>query len=654
MREVLFLRGVTDGETAMKLYNIRGGLAGKILRVDLSRGKMWTEDTTVYGKRFLAGRAVNSFILLNEMRPETKWSDPENMLIFGVGFLVGTMAPGACRVSIETKNPYTSGKGSANFGGHFGPELKYAGFDHVVITGKAKSPVYLWIHDGEAELREAECVWGRTTYETEEILQKELGDDRIEVAAIGPAGENLVRSACVVSDLAKVAGGSGAGCVMGGKNLKALVVRGHGSIRVADSARFMKAVDDSFAKINSSPNTPGWRKGIIEAYCFPESPLWDLAAEMVRNGQVGNWPMEKRIKLAGKDTGVPKYKKNVIACFNCPIGCNPYFEIEEGKYKGTKGIGYWINSAFYTARFDVDDPAASLKFHLMLNQLGLDGDTTSTVLSWAFECYEKGLITKDDTDGLELEWGNADAMIQMEENLAYRRGFGDFLADGVKEAARKLGKGSEEFAIQVKGQDSCDPFRIQKGWGLGCSTSPNGPRHLRGAVGTMKHSGPKDLPRNTTEYKNQPEAVFWELRAKEIEDMTGLCNYMGTYSGARALEPADYAELTSSAMGIEISEEEFMRLGQRTYNLEKAFNTIHAGFTREDDYPPRRYMEEPVNSGPYAGYKCDKEKWDEMLDRFYELHGWDIKTGLQTRKCLKELGLEDVAVKLEKMGKLID
>lgn len=638
----------------MKSYEILGALAGKILRVDLSREKIWTEDTEVYAKRFLGGRAINSFILLNEMAPETNWSDPENMLIFGAGCLVGTMAPAANRVSIDTKNAYSNGKGSTNFGGHFGPELKYAGFDHVVITGKAEKPVYLWIHDGEAEILDAECVWGKTTYETEDILQRELGDSRIEVAAIGPAGENLVRGACVVSDLAKAAGGAGAGCVMGGKNLKALAVRGHGSISVADPARFMTAVDDSFAKINSSPNTPGWRKGIIEAYCFPESPLWDLAAEMIRNGQIGNWPMEKRINLAGKDTGVPKYKKNVTACFNCPIGCMPLFEIKEGKYKGTKGIGYWINSAFYTARFDVDDPAASLKFHMLLNQLGLDGDMASTVLSWAFECYEKGLLTKEDTDGLELEWGNEDAMVRMVETLAYRKGFGNFLADGVKEAARKLGKGSEEFAIHVKGQDSCDPFRIQKGWGLGCSTSPCSPRHLRGAVGTIKHSGPKDLPRNTTEYKNQPEAVFWQLKAKEIEDMTGLCNYMGSYSGARALEPADYAELTSAAMGIEISEDEFMRLGQKTYNLEKAFNTIHAGFTREDDYPPRRYMEEPINEGPYAGFKCDRDKWDEMLDRFYELHGWDIKTGLQTRKCLKDLELEDIAVKLEKMGKLID
>ncbi|MFC1861170.1 aldehyde ferredoxin oxidoreductase family protein [Chloroflexota bacterium] len=636
----------------MRIDNINGGLAGKILRVNLSNKEIWTEDTNEYAKRFIGGRGINSYILLNEMSPQTRWSDPENMLIFGVGCLVGTLAPGACRVSIDTKSAFCDGKGSANFGGHFGPELKYTGFDHVVITGSSRIPVYLWITDGDVELRDASSVWGRTTDETEKILQKELFDEKIEIASIGPAGENLVRGSCVVGDLAKVAGGSGVGCVMGSKKLKALVARGHGSIKVAEPKRFINAANSAFAKIKSSPTSESWRKGIMESYYFPESKLWDVC-DAIKNGQEAFWPIEKRVRLAGKITGVPKYKKNVVSCFSCPIGCIPFFEIDDGKYKGSKGMGYWITSANHSIKLDIDDPASSLKFHFLTNQLGLDGDMATTVIAWAFECYEKGLLTEADTDGLELEWGNEEATIKMVEKLAYRKGIGDFLADGVREASRKLGKGSEEFALYMKGQDTADHYRIQKGWGFGCSTSPVGGRHLRGAVGTVQHSGPKDLPRSTNEYTNQPEAVFWELRAKEIEDMTGLCNMMGTYTGARALEPSDYAELTNSALGIELSEEEFMFLGRSTYNLEKAFNTIHADFTRQDDYPPKRYMEEPIKSGPYAGYKCDKEKWDEMLDKFYELQGWDKNTSWQTYKCLIELGLEDIANKLEKAGKLI-
>jgi aldehyde:ferredoxin oxidoreductase len=636
----------------LNIGRINGGIAGRILRVDLSSKRISTEDTEKYAKRFIGGRAINSIILLNEMDPKAKWSDPENMLVFGVGCLVGTLVPGACRVSIDTKNVFNNGKGSANFGGDFGPELKYAGFDHVVITGKAESPVYLWIHDGKAELRDANSVWGRTTYETEEILQRELGDDRIKVASIGPAGENLVRGSCIIGDCAKTAGGSGVGCVMGSKKLKALAVRGHGSIRVAQPERFHAAVDTALRKIENSPSSALWRKGIIESIYQPESKSWDFSV-IVRNGQDEYWPVEKRRKLVGKNEGVPKYFKKFTACFGCPIGCMPFIEIGDGKYKGTKGTGYWINSCWYSERLDVDDPEASIKFHILANQLGLDGDMASVVLSWAFECYERGLLTKAETDGLELKWGNENAMIKMVEKLAYREGIGDFLADGVKEASRKLGKGSERFAIHMKGQDSADPYRIRKGWGFGLATSPVAGRHLRGAVSSPEVSGPRNIAFSPTEYKNIPEAVFWQAQAKETEDMIGVCVYMGSLAGAHALELSDYTELVNSSMGIDLTEEELMLMARRSYNLEKAFNTIHTDFERKDDFPPERYMEEPVKSGPYAGHKCDKDKWDEMLDKFYELHGWDIRTSFQTRKCLMELSMEDVAKKLEGVGKLI-
>ena len=630
---------------------INGSLAGKILRVDLSSKRIATENTEKYARRFLGGRAINSFILLNEMNPKTKWSDPENMLIFGIGCLVGTLAPGACRVSVDTKNVFNNGKGSANFGGHFGPELKYAGFDHVVITGKSGKPVYLWINDGHAELRDADSIWGKTTYETEAILRQELADDRIEIASIGPAGENLVRGSAIISDCGKAAGGSGVGCVMGSKKLKAIAVRGHGSVKVAEPNRFMEAVNRALAKVEASPSSEGHRKGNVEGRFYPESPAWDFYP-LPRNGQDEYWPLDKRISLVGIESGVPHYKKRMTSCFACPIACMPFFEIADGRYQGTKGIGYWINSAWYSVRLDVTDPAASLKFHLLSNQLGLDSDMAAVVLSWAFECYQRGLLTKEDTDGLVLEWGNGDVMLRILEKLAFREGIGDLLADGVKEASRKLGKGSDAFAIHMKGQDSVDPYRVVKGFGFGVATSLVAGRHLRGAVITPTISGPRNLEWSPHEIKNIPEAVFWQSQTKEIEDMTGLCVYVGTWSGAHALEVSDYAELISSALGVELAEEELMLIGKQGINLEKAFNTVHAGFTRKDDYPPRRYMDEAVKSGPYAGARCDQKEWDTMLDRFYELHGWNKQNSWQTKKCLMELGLEDVAQKLEKAGKL--
>jgi len=494
----------------------RGGMAGKILRVDLGGNKISIENSAGYAERFIGGRAINTYIMLKEIAKGTAWNDPENLLIFGVGCLVGTLAPAACRVSIDTLNPYNNGKGSANLGGHFGPELKYAGFDHVVIKGIAERPVYLWIHDGTAEIRNAGSLWGKTTYETEEILKEELDDKNIRVASIGPAGENQVKGSCIVADMSKVAGGSGVGCVMGVKNLKALAVRGHGFVSVVHPERFLDAAGASFNRIISSNNSKAFRTGIIKAMFSPDSPIWDVAGDIIRNGQVAYWPVEKRKNLVDKETGVPKYHKKFTACFNCPMGCIPFSEITDGRYKGTEGMGYWINSAQYTTRFDVDDPGASLKYHLLSNQLGLDGDNSTVVLSWAFECFQKGYINIEDTDGLELNWGDADAMLEMLKRLAYRQGIGNLLAEGVKHAAQQLGKGSEQFAIHVKGQDSFDSYRVSKGWALGLSISPVAGRHLRGAVNGSGASDSKYNAPPPIQCDGQPEAVFWESMAKEI------------------------------------------------------------------------------------------------------------------------------------------
>ena len=632
---------------------IRGGIAGKILRVNLTTGEISTEDTEKYAKRFISGRAVNSLILFNEVDPRTKWSDPENLLLFGVGVLEGTPAPGCCRISIDTINVFTNGKGSANCGGNFGPELKYAGFDNIVITGKSKKPVYLWVCDGKAELRDACSIWGKTTFETEEILQRELGDEAIEVAAIGPAGENTVRGAMIIIDCSKVAGGSGVGCVMGDKKLKAIAVRGHGSVKVARPKQFMQALDIALKKIQDSPFTASWREGIIEGMYLPEhTKSWD-AWTTARGGQDDCWPIEKQRELTGLGTGVPKYKKNTVACFCCPVGCMPLYEVPSGKYQA-KGIGYWINSAWYSMRFDVSNPEASLKYQNMLALYGMDGDNATVVLAWAFECYEKGLITKEDTGGLELKWGDADAMIEMLRRLVFREGIGDFLADGVKIASEKLGKGSEYLATHMKGQDTLDPYRIAKGWGLGIVTSPVGGRHLRGSVGGGEFFGPKGVDFSIDQYDDQPPMVFWQCQAKETEDMTGMCNYMSSYVKPYALEPSDIAAMVSAAMGINLTDDELMLIGRRSYNLEKAFNTIRTDFDRKDDLPPKRYREEPVKAGPFKGYKADEDKYNEMLDSFYELHGWNKKTGLQTRKGLVDLGLEDVAEALARKGKLIE
>ena len=638
----------------MTRSEIRGGLAGKILWVDLNNGDIWTEPTTRYAVSWIGGRAVNSAILLEHVNQGVRWHDPENPLIFGAGALVGTSV-GANRMSVDTINVFTNGKGSANVGGHFAAELKYSGFDHVVITGKADTPVYLSIHDGKVNIRPAAHLWGMTTYETEDTLKAEVADTNVRVACIGPAGENLVPGSIILVDRAKAAGGSGVGCVMGDKKLKAIAVRGTGSIRVADSEAFIQATDIAVEKVRNSPTARKmWQHTLAGVYAAdPNSATWDFLM-LVRNGQDDCWDVEKRKRIMNPDTGVPKYRKKVLACHNCPIGCMAFNEIEDGEYGGTKGEGFWVNTLMLASWLDIPEPEPIIKAWLLMNELGLDGDFATGMIAWAFECFEKGILDKGQTDGLELKWGNGSALVALLPKLAYRQGIGGLLAMGPIDAPRKIGKGSDYFAMHMKGQPTLEPFRAAKGWALGVATSPVAGRHLRGTVLLGSRFGPKDVDFDAHVYQGQAAHVFWQGLAKEIEDITGICVYVGTWSGAYALEISDYTALVNSVMGLSLSEEDLMHIGRKSRNLEKAFNTIHTRLSRKDDMPPKRYVEEPIKSGPYKGYRADLDQWESMLDEYYELHGWDKATGLQTRKGLTALGMEDVANRLAKAGKLIE
>lgn len=624
------------------------GYAGRILRVDLTEERITEEPTMRYAERYVGGRGVNARVLFDELSPSTMPLDPENMLLFGVGPLVGTLSPFCSRVSIDTKSTFTGGVGSANCGGHFGAEMKYAGYDSLVITGRAENPVYLWLSDGEAELVDAGGLWGKTTWDTERAIRSSRNDNEVRVIGIGPAGENQVKSACILSDRAKAAGGSGVGAVMGSKNLKAVAARGSLPVTVAEPERFIEAVDAARKKIEQFPKAKLYRKdgyyGVESVY---GSPAWEAGFRPVRNGQDDYWDPEKIKRVAG-DTIKP-YRKKILACFGCPVGCMPWMVVPDGPYK-VEGEGWWNNSSnSFCTRVDCDNPEAAIKAHLLTNQLGLDGDNASVVIGWAFECYEKGLLTKKDTDGLELTWGNHDAVITLLEKLAYREGFGGFLADGVKTAAERLGGGSEEFAVHIKGQDSVDGIRVSKGWGFGVVTSPAAGRHLRGAIHSFS-------PERFLSYDDVPWRVYMQEQYKAILDMTGTCLYnnglLSWETEASGHAAHHFAELTSSLTGMDLDVERFMRIGLQVHNLEKAFNTLHGGFTRRDDYPPKRYWEEPVKSGPYAGEHIDHEEWERMLDEYYGLHGWDPGTGWQTKETLVSLGLTDVADRLEAAERL--
>ncbi len=622
----------------------KGVHAGRIAHVDLGSGEIRYQPTGDYAGRWIGGRPLNTALVWDSLSPGVTWDDPRNVLAFGAGLLCGTLAPGAARVTVDSKNAFNDGIGSANVGGFFGAELKFAGFDHLVISGQASRPVYLWVSNDGIEIRDADFLWGETTWETEHRIRSRLGDERIRVAAIGPAGENRVRSACIICDRGCAAGGSGCGAVMGSKYLKAVAVRGKGAVAVARPEEFMAAVSAIMGKINRWNQIGSIRKmGFYGAMGGRlESPAWDWGYRPVRNGQDEYWAKDKVATIC--EDKMRAYRKGTVACFSCPVSCKPWLHIPEGEF-AIEGEGWWNNSAnSYCTKFDNTNLESAIFSHYLTNQLGLDGDDSAQAISWAFECYERGLLTRADTDGLELNWGNYASMVAMLGKLARREGFGDFLADGALRAAQRLGRGSEQFVVAVKGQDSLDGVRINKGWGFGVIMSPVAGRHLRGSLGPFWQGG----EHRVNSYTDVPRRLLQGQKEKAVQDLLGYCSYV------YGVTLDDWVPLAAAALGRDIGADDLLSVGLQAHNLEKAFNTLHTGFDRKDDYPCRRFYDEPVASGPFKGERLDHGAWDAMLDEHYQLHQWDVATGLQTRSGLVAIGMADVADRLAAHGRLVE
>ena len=632
---------------------------GKILRVDLTSGQMWTEPTRKYSPKFLGGRGIDNWILYSEVRPSVTPFEPANRLIFGTGVLVGTLAPGASRHTVDAKSPMTGGIGSANSCGHFSAELKFAGYDHIVFQGRSRRPAYLWIDDSRVNLMDGSHIWGKTTYETDDIVKEELGDDEIQIACIGPAGENLVRSACVMTNRARAAGRCGLGAVMGSKNLKAVAVRGSGSIEVAYPERFMEGVNKAWERLRISEAATIRRKW--GTYRTPDlyNERGHLGARYFQDDYVS-----PRI-IQNVDPAIFKrdYEVRRLGYSCCPIGCSHFYRVTDGPYGGVACEGFEVNDLLnFIARFEIDYPPAIIGLHSLCSEYGLDQDNASGAIGWAFECYQRGIITDADTDGLRLDWGDHRAVAELLRKVAYREGLGGLLAEGAKRAAEAIGRGSDKFAIHVKGQDSIESMRGSgRAWALGCVVSTRGGTHTRGANLVEGMRVPSDVCQRIwgiskldgpLSYENKARLVVYYERLQAILDSLGVCMFCSNWAGPDLLDHDDLAELYSAATGTKINGEELMVVGERIHNIEKAFNVLHAGFTRSDDQPPKRFMEEPIGSGPLKGEKLTKEGWDKMLDEYYELHDWDKATGWQSRTCLEDLDLKSVADDLGKAGRL--
>jgi len=628
------------------------GWMGAILRVDLTSGKIEKEPLSNRLRlNYLGGRGINSRILYDSVGPGVDALSPENTLIFGTGTVVGTIAPSAGRITVTAKSPLTGILGDGNSGGHFSVEMKRAGYDHIVFTGKAERPVYLWIENDHVELRPAEHLWGKTTSETDEEIHRELGDPMVKIAAIGPGGENLVKYASVIFETCHAVGRTGMGAVMGSKNLKAVAVRGTRGVPVAHPEAFMRLSRNLHERIINSPVYKG-----LAYYGTPyfTAGMYRSGWLAIKNAQTNEWPdvLKLEHRVLKRD-----YFVKILACTACPRHCNQAWVVREGPYAGARGakIEYGAIAPFGAGCL-ISDFSAIAKMNSLCDDYGLDlielGITLNTVMEW----YERGLITKDDTDGIDLSWGNAEGVIEVIHKVASREGFGNLLAEGPLRAAEQIGRGADKYiALHSKGMTyGIDDIRAMKGYALNIATSTRGADHLRGMPGLEmipQASTPELLEKRfgTTEagiassYKKAPLVVYTQNLCT-LTDCLELCKYNTEFQG-ETINIEDLASLFSLATGVEMDEKAMSTAAERIYAVERAF-LVREGMTRKDDVVGGKWGSEPIVGGPSAGERIDPDKFDKLLDEYYQLRGWD-SMGIPTASTLSALGLEDIAEEIK-------
>lgn len=605
-------------------------------RVNLSTGKIFAYrfDESLESM-FLGGRGVNSALLYDEVAAGTDPFSPENRLIFGTGPLTGTLSPGSGRFTITSKSPLTGIHGDSNAGGFWGPELRFAGYDHLIIEGRANKPVYLWIDDGMIEILDAAHLWGKTTWETDLIIKEELDDPSIQVACIGPAGENLVRYACIINNLWRAAGRTGMGAVMGSKNLKAVAVRGTGTVFTAKPDELKEYVKELNDLLLSDPSYSLWSKYGTPGLINPANMLGILVTENDRRST-----FEDAEKISG-ETFCEKYAVKSHACFSCPVHCGHYYVADNSKIIAGGGPQF-AALANLGSRCCNSDLASILEMNTLCNQLGIDVCSAGVSLSFSMECFERKIISKFDTNGIELDWGNSESMILLIEKISRREGFGNILAEGAWRASQIIGNNSHKYAMTIKGADSPDyDPRALKGWGLAYAVSTRGGDHLRALpalelVNTPHEYEKLGLPAagDRFSYTNKAILVKWHEDVRAVADSLEICKFL---TRTTLLSPEYLAKLFELVTGASVTAGELLRSGERIINIERMF-CMREGISRIHDTLPERYMKEPLPDGPGKGETISIEK---TLDEYYTERGWDIITGNPTERKLDDLGLKE-------------
>lgn len=616
-----------------KLY----GYAGHILRINLTdktikKEKLSTQDA----KNYLGGRGFNAQRVYQEVKQGTDPLGPDNKLMFSTGPLVGTMFPTASRFNVSAKSPQTGIFGDSNAGGHFAPEMKFAGYDQIIIKGKSSDPIYIHIKDEMVYFKDATQLTLKTVYEKDRLIKKDLNDPYVQTVTMGPAAENGVKYGSLFANQVRAASRTGLGTVMASKNLKGLAVRGTGIIEVAEPESFKELVLQLEKEIREHEQYEGRRLMGTTRILMLANKAGFLPT---RNYTAGTF--EHASKVSGEKLAA-EYNVKSRGCFACTIPCSRIYTVKQGQHKGLHGEGPEYESlGSFSSRLGNSDIEVALKANDMCNQLGLDILTVAGCIGWAMEMYEAGELTKEETGGLELNWGNGEAMLTLIQQIADRKGFGDIFAEGSLAAAEKLGKGHER-TIQVKGMDliMADP-RGLKGFGLGYMVSSRGGDHLRSEpfieltddpeIGKKMFGVPESTLRRADKGKGKLIHYFedWCAVIDALEPCKNIMQNM-------MLLPFDRAATAMTiTTGIKITPQEIQEAGTRIINLERMFG-VREGITRKDDDLPRRFKETPLIEGDSSGTVVNT---DLMLDEYYAERGWNQLTGHPTPETLNKLGL---------------
>lgn len=614
------------------------GYHRRILRVNLTSGEIDVETPDdVFYRRYLGGAGFIAYYLLKEVPPDTDPLGPENRLIFACGPLTGAPLAGSGRNAIGARSPLTGAMGEADVGGFWGAELKAAGFDAIIFEGRAASPVYLWVHDGEAELRDAAHVWGLENKPAHSAIRQELGEERARIALCGPAGEKLVRYAAIVADLKHAAGRTGMGAVMGAKNLKAVAVRGTGRPPLAHPAgvgALARWLRDNYRDLIGGFADLGTGFSVI-----PYNQAGVLPVHNFRDGHL------EGADVLGREGMAEHVVARMESCYACAVSCKKVAVVDE-PYPVDPAYGgpEYETAVSVGSNCGVSDVYAVTKASERCNALGLDSISTGGTIAFAMECFEEGLLTLEDTGGLDLRFGNAEVVLQLLEMIAAREGIGDLLAEGTKRVAERIGRGAERFALHVKGQELPyhDP-RIQHGLGLGYAVSYTGADHCHSAFDANYEKDPSESGvRNMGILEPMPalslgpqkvRAIIYGGLRPHLNNCLGLCGFL-PYSNDQVVEAV------RDVTGWDTNAWELWKAVERMLTMARAFN-VRQGFTPADDRLPPRMAEPLGSNGP--GKPIDPLDVEAALPIYYEMMGWDPATGSPRLARLYELDIAWIA-----------